>query len=115
MTVSDSVRQVLDEALGHERDIRELAVLDPDLLDRVRSCINARGNTIEAEILLDRLEDLAALRIHKLIGLATQHFGDTDLPDLEGATDPETELYSAIVAALKRCAEQLCMGPGDGR
>ena len=109
---STSVRQALDEALGHERDIRELAVLDPDLLDRVRSCIKARGNTIEAEVLLDGLEDLAALRIHKLIGLATQYFGDTCPPDLEGATAPETELYHAIVAALQRCVEQLCMPQG---
>jgi len=110
--ISDSVRQSLDIALRAERDIRELTVLDPELLDKVRSCIKTQGDIVEGEILLDGLEDLAALRIHKLVKMAMRDFGDTDPPDLVGATIPEIEMYKAIVAALQRCVEQLCTPSG---
>ncbi len=105
----------LQLALMQERDIRELAILDPVLINRARDRINALPAEHERGVLVDLMVDLEALRIHKIMGMAHRDLTRNQPPDLEGAQEPEIELYHATQAALQRCADLLDVDlKGDG-
>lgn len=86
-----------------ERDFRELAELDRDLIARARDQIRDQPASPETERLIEFLEELMNTRLDKIMRLATKN----DLPDLECAMKEEVELYFTIRESLETCAKQL--------
>lgn len=104
----------LQLALMQERDIRELAILDTIMLDRVRARIKDQGDMHEKEILADLLTDLQVLRIDKMVRMAYKDSVQDQVPDLEGAQEAEIELYLAVRKNLEKCAELLGVNLNGG-
>jgi len=103
------IAEDLELAIMRERDIRDLAELDWNLIVRAREIIRELPeDSPERDRLIEKLEDLTEIRIHKILRFAFRN------DPIDCALQAEITLYDEIRKSRDNCGRELGVNLNGG-